>query len=67
MQPSLAMSSSTPLYLEPVPDRHLLPEQRKKIRRRLSFDVTGAYLQGEYSDDEVVSVPGESVEQVDVP
>ena len=23
-------------------------------RRRLSFDVTGAYLQGEYSDDEVV-------------
>ena len=32
MQPSLAMSSSTtPLYLEPVPDRHLLPEQRKKV------------------------------------
>ena len=23
-------------------------------RRRLSFDVTGAYLQGEYSDGEVV-------------
>ena len=32
MQPPFAMSSSTtPLYLEPVPDRHLLPEQRKQI------------------------------------
>ena len=32
MQPPYAMSSSTtPLYLEPVPDRHLLPEQRKQI------------------------------------
>ena len=24
-------SLTTPLYLEPVPDRHLLPEQRKQI------------------------------------
>ena len=53
MQPPFAMSSSTtPLYLEPVPDRHLLPEQRKQILAKWHNAIQQAGLEQMMSEME---------------